>query len=83
MQQRDCRPGDRVSVISGPYEGRSGTVTHVRTPEDVLFGDMKQPLSASIIAEPYAVVATRLVAEVDGSIRDDEIAVPVRRLRPR
>lgn len=81
--QRNCTVGDRVSVVSGPYEGRSGIVTHVRTPEEVLFEGMANPLSGSLLEEPYAVLKTRLVAEVDGSVRDDEIAVPVRRLRPR
>lgn len=79
---RKCTPGDKVRIFSGPYEGRVGTVTHVRSPEDILFEGAQKSISASIIEEPYAVVNTRLVAEVDGSMRDEEIAVPVRRLKP-
>lgn len=83
MTQRDCSVGDRVRIVSGPYEGRSGTVTHVRGHGDVLFSNADRSLTVdSLLQEPYALVKTRLTAEVDGEQRDDEIGVPVRRLRP-
>ena len=79
---KNCEVGDKVRIVSGPYEGRFGVVTHVRTPEDILFEQAPKSISGSLIQEPYALVKTRLTNEIDGEQRDDEIGVPVRRLKP-
>jgi len=81
-ETRECKVGDRVRIASGPYEGRSGVVTHVRCPEDFLFEEATKSLSGNLLAEPYALVKTTLRNEIDGETREDEIGVPVRRLRP-
>lgn len=61
--------GARVRVVSGPHEGRSGTVTLVR---DVQTG-YSDP-------EPYAIVEYQYKNEDDGRIVTDSVSVPVRRL---
>lgn len=67
--QRLASVGDRVAVISGPHEGRSGVITELR-PFALGYGE----------PEAYAVVKYDDPAIAKGW---DEVAVPVRRLTPR
>ena len=69
MSDRPIQVGDRVSVVSGPHEGRGGFVQQIR--EIVI--EYRDP-------EPYAIVEYP-----DGSVAGgkDSISVPTRRLKLR
>jgi hypothetical protein len=71
MENREPRVGDSVNVISGPHEGRSGTISTLRQVQKE-WGD----------PEWYALLDYQ---ETDcyGDVHKDQIAVPTRRLRPR
>jgi len=67
----DANVGDRVRVVSGPHEGRSGTIVKLAPQSVGQYGD----------PEWFALVTIR-DTDFEGGAHDDEIAVPVRRLKP-
>jgi hypothetical protein len=68
--EREPRIGDRVKVVSGPHEGRSGVLTQLREVQQ----EWKDP-------EWYGVVAYEQ-ENADNVVYTDHVAVPTRRLKP-
>jgi ribosomal protein L24 len=68
--EKEARLGDRVKVISGPHEGRSGVVTYLREAQR----EWSDP-------EWYAIVRYQTTNSEDKPI-EEEVAVPLKRLRP-
>lgn len=67
MSANEIRPGDFVSVISGPHQGRTGHVVQTR---DIAV-DNRDP-------EPYAVIEYR-EENCFKEVQTDHISVPARR----
>lgn len=78
---REVRIGDRVTVASGPHEGKTGTISGLKGPTDTLFDGMPRPLSGSLLEEYYALVDWRKT-DFEGTVYNEQFAVPVRRLKP-
>lgn len=71
MAIRDAQIGDNVDVVSGPHEGRSGKVA--------LLQQVQMPWKDP---EWYALVDFSYT-DCFGEGHQDQISVPVRRLKPR
>lgn len=71
MAEREARVGDSVAVVSGPHEGRAGTISTLRE----VAGEWGN-------SEWYALIDFQYT-DCFGEVNKDQIAVPVRRLRPR
>lgn len=71
VSDREARVGDNVAVVSGPHEGRSGTIAALREVQRE-WGE----------AEWYALLDFEYT-DCFGEVNKDQIAVPVRRLKPR
>ena len=79
MTQSNSRParvGDRVKVQGGPFDGRTGRVQVVKTPDDVLFEQGQRPLHG-LLQEDFALVNF----EHDTGDGNGQAGVPVRRLQ--
>lgn len=68
---REARVGDNVAVVSGPHEGRSGTIAALREVQR----EWSDP-------EWYALIDFQYT-DCFSEVHNDQIAVPVRRLKPR
>lgn len=71
QNSREPQIGDRVAVVSGPHEGRSGTIS--------LLQEVSQPWKDP---EWYALVDFQYT-DCFGEVHQDQISVPSRRLKPR
>ncbi len=71
MAAKEASIGDRVDVVSGPHEGRSGTVA--------LLQQVQMPWKDP---EWYALLDFSYT-DCFGEQHSDQISVPVRRLKPR
>lgn len=69
--EREARVGDTVNVVSGPHEGRSGTISLLQQVQL----EWKDP-------EWYALVDFEYT-DCFGEQHQDQVSVPVRRLKPR
>ena len=67
---REIQIGDPVEVVSGPHEGRSGKISYLK----------QQSTSPMSDPEWYALVDIKQ-KHFDNTSSDDQIAVPVRRLK--
>jgi KOW motif len=71
MAEREARVGDNVQVVSGPHEGRGGTIAMLQ--------EVQLPWKDP---EWYALMDFQYT-DCFGDVHKDQISVPVRRLKPR
>lgn len=71
-QTKEATVGDYVDVVSGPHEGRHGTISKLAQQGIGPWGD----------PEWYALLDIK-TTDYEGGSRNDQIAVPLRRVRPR
>ena len=69
---KEANAGDYVDVVSGPHEGRHGTIVRLHPQSVGMYGE----------AEWFALIKIQ-APDFEGTVHEDEIAVPVRRLKPR
>ena len=67
----EANVGDSVRVVSGPHEGRSGVITKLAP----------QAIGTYGTPEWFALMKIK-DTDFEGTVREDEIAVPIRRLKP-
>lgn len=77
---REPRIGDRVRIDGGRWDGNTGVVADIRTPDDKLFDGSQHMAASDFINEPYAYVKFNAPLEMVGG-KLDSVGVPVRRLR--
>jgi len=70
-ETKEARVGDTVNVVSGPHEGRSGTIAELRQVQR----EWSDPDWYALLNIEYT--------DCFGDNHKDQIAVPTRRLKPR